>query len=111
MDDTNKFGKSRFKTRLYAFAWTILEKRDKEFDIKKIMNQDWVMTILDAMNFATAEESRVMKDIAQLSGSKPDLKDKRGDTLALLEGKTVIYANLDPRLLLEERDFLNTFKF
>lgn len=106
MENTFKYGKSRFQIRLYAFAWTILEKRDKEFDAEKTKEQNWIVTVLKAMNFTTEEESQVIKELVNLVSSKPDEKDELGDIMAALEGKSVIYDNLDPRVLLEEMEFL-----
>lgn len=107
MENILKFGKSRFHIRLYAFAWTILETRDKEFDAEKMREQNWLVIILKAMNFATENECEVMKELVDVLGSKPDVKDELGDIKAALEGKMVIYNNLDPHVLLEEREFLN----
>ena len=60
----------------------------------------------EAMNFATEKENIVMKEIVDSLGSKPDVKDGLSDIKGALEGKSVIYDNLDPNLLLEERDLL-----
>ncbi|MBQ0007666.1 MAG: hypothetical protein KBT40_02970, partial [bacterium] len=108
MENILKFGKSRFQIRLYAFAWAILETRDKEFDAAKIKEQNWIVTIMHAMNFATDVECKVISELVDVLGSKPEVKDELGDIKAALEGKSVIYNNLDPHVLLEERDFLNS---
>lgn len=107
MENIFKFGKSRFQVRLYSFAWTILETRDKEFDAEKTKEQSWIVTILMAMNFATEEECKVMHELVSILDSKPDVQDELGDIKAALEGKMVIYNNLDPNVLLEEREFLD----
>lgn len=106
MESKTEFGKNRFSIRLYSFAWAILETRDKEFDAEDTKNQNWIVTILKAMNFATEKENLVMKEIVDSLGSKPDVKDELSDIKGALEGKSIIYDNLDPNLLLEERDLL-----
>ena len=108
MENILKFGKSRFQIRLYAFAWAILETRDKEFDAEKIKEQNWLVTILHSMNFATEEECKVMSELVDVLSSKPEVKDEMGDIKAALEGKSVVYNNLDPHVLLEEREILNS---
>lgn len=107
MENILKFGKSRFHIRLYAFAWAILETRDKEFDAEKTKEQNWIVTILKATNFATEEECKVMNELVGILGSKPDVKDELGDIKAALEGKMVVYNNMDPHVLLEEREILD----
>lgn len=104
MENSKKFGKSHFQARLYAFAWTILETRDKEFDAEKNKQENWLMLVLKATGFASKEECEVMTEMIGLISSKPDVNDELGDMMAALEGKKVVYDNMDPRVLLEEKD-------
>lgn len=99
-----QFTKGRFHTRLYAFCWTILETRQPDFDADKVKQQNSVLTILQALNYATETEKSVITKLTDLLKTKPDIEDQHDALLGALEGKKVIYQKLDPNLLLLDKD-------
>lgn len=61
-----------------------------------------------ATSFATPVEVEVMMKLTDLLLSKPDISDDHSDVLAVVEGKWVVYESLDPHLLLQERDIMES---
>lgn len=103
-----QFTKTRFQTRLYAFCWTILETRQPNFDGEKVKNQNWILTILQSLEYASEEEKAVINKLPDIIKDKPDEEDQRSSIMGALEGKQVVYKRMNPNVLLEERDFLST---
>jgi len=99
-----QFTKGRFQMRLYAFCWTILETRQPDFNADKVKKQSFVLTMIQALNYATEAEKQIMSQLSDIIKTKPDIKDERDSMLGALEGKQVIYQNLDPHLLLQDKD-------
>ncbi|MBR4564111.1 MAG: hypothetical protein IKO26_06650 [Paludibacteraceae bacterium] len=105
-----QFTKGRFQMRLYAFCWTILETRQPDFNADKVKKQSLVLTIIQALNYATEAEKQVIRQLSDAIKSKPDIEDERDSMLGALEGKQVIYHKLDPYLLLENKDVQSSSK-
>lgn len=99
-----QFTKGRFQTRLYAFCWAILETRQPNFDADKVKAQNWVITILQALDYASEAEKAVINRMPEVMKSKPDIEDQNASMLGAIEGKIVVYDKLDPHVLLEEKE-------
>lgn len=99
-----QFTKGIFQMRLYAFCWTILETRQPDFNADKVQKQSPVLTMIQALNYATEAEKQIMSQLSDIIKTKPNIEDERDSMLGALEGKQVIYQNLDPHLLLQDRD-------
>ena len=106
----SKFTKTRFQARLYAFCWTILETRHPDFDADKVKEQHHVLTILQALDFATEEEKKVIQQMPDVVNSKPEEQDQQSQILGALEGKNVVYKKMNPELLLQEIDLVGDEK-
>lgn len=102
-----QFTKGRFQARLYAFCWTILETRQSDFDSEKMKEQNWIVTVLQAMNYATEQEKDVIKKLSEVIKHKDDVSDEQASMIGALEGKYVIYKNKYPQLLLMDCDIMD----
>ena len=99
-----QFTKGRFQARQYAFCWTILETRQTNFDAEKVKVQNWILTVLQALEYASETEKEVINRLPDVMNTKPDTEDQRDSMLGAVEGKIVVYDRLDPHLLLEEKE-------
>lgn len=103
-----QFTKGRFQARLYAFCWTILETRQPDFNAEKIKQQTWLITILQSMDYATAQEKDVIQKLPNIIKTQPEIEDQQAYVMGALEGKQVVYQHLDPNLLLEKTEIGST---
>lgn len=98
------FTKARFQARLYGFCWTILETRQADFDADTVKKQNWIVTILQATEYANEDETVVINKLAELIKSKEDIHDEDAAIIGLTEGKQVVYKNMKPSFLLIDED-------
>lgn len=96
--------RNQLHARLYGFCWTILEQRQPNFNADETKKQEMIVTILKSIEFASTEESEVIhkaiKQISELTYVGTEQDAIKG----VLEGKKIIYDNLDPNMLLKEGD-------
>ena len=99
-----QFTKARFQARLYAFCWTILETRQPDFDGDKMKEQSWIITIFQSMEYANEQEKEVIQKFPEIIKYKPDEDDQNDSIVGTIEGKQVVYKNVDVQLLLKDVD-------
>ena len=103
-----QFTKGRFQARLFGFCWTILEKRQPGFNADKVKEQNWIVTVLQALEYATEKEKAVINQMPDVMKTKDDTSDERDSLIGAVEGKMIIYKDLEPSLLLEDKDIVSS---
>lgn len=99
-----QFSKKRFQARLYALCWTILETRQPDFDGDSVKKQNWIITILQSLEYANEQEKEVIKKLPEIIKNKSDDANQNDSILGTVEGKQIIYKDLDVQFLLEDVD-------
>lgn len=99
-----QFSKGRFQARLYGFCWTILETRQPDFNAEKVKKQSPMLTVVQALNFASESEKQIINQLTDIIKLKPESSDQGESLLGAIEGKKVVYQKLDPHLLLKDQD-------
>lgn len=98
------FAKERFHGRLFGFSWVVLEKRDPNFDGVKLKSENSILIVLKAMSFMNTEEKDVVNKIMDLMKTDKSLINQNEYLIGALEGKLILYNDLSPQLLLEEKE-------
>ena len=98
---------TRIQGRLYGFAWTILEKRDPNFNGDQLKGNPIGTVIMSSMSYATDNETAVISKLLDVLKTAPKSSATNENAEGIkggLEGKLVIYNNINPEVLLSSND-------
>lgn len=105
-DQNKSFSSLRFQGRVYGFAWVIIEQRDPSYNGEKLKNESFLVVVLKALDFATEQETNIINRLVRLVNEKPrvDSTGEQESILGALEGKMIIYKNMNPELLFLDQE-------